>query len=737
MLRIHGKMVILCLALAASLGIGVHPASAQAPNPARLVLAFYYTWFDETTWTPARVPDVPVKPYASRDRAAMAQHVDQAKAAGIDALVVSWYGHKAENNNQTEPNVAALLEVAQEKGSKIAIDFETASPFLSGQGDIVAALQHLINVHASKPAYLRYDGKPVIFFWAIQRVPTAPGQSPLDAWRAIRQQVDPDRRTLWIAEGVDIQYQDVFDGHHLYSVAWSKNVNQTLSDWSSRVRKWSAAHNGANRLWVATVMPGYNDLRTGRTDAFVRERDNGQFYQNSWQAAVNSQPDWVMITSFNEWVEGTQIEPSQSYGNLYLDLTRDWAARFKSGQGAAPVEPTAGPQAQPTATISPTAPAVEPTTVVTPTSVLTRTATVSATLTLQPTPVLTATSTVTAALTSADRPTATVTVGRVAGLAATPPVEPTTRVAAAPTLQPTAKPSDTPAVMSVPGTVIVDRLPVRAGPGDDYAAMSFLRRGDAVQILNGDPDAQWLQVSGSTGEEGFVSAKSLEWTPVPQVPGGTESPDLLATPMDPVDEAVVLASGSKLRKGPGSSYGPLTKLNLQDALLVLGMNAEQTWLRVRMAGGQEGWVDAKVVRFGEAAPETSPVSQFTVTPTLSTAAPSLVVTPGDPATVPIITRTLVAAPTKTSVFYSAVTPTPSLTAATLMTPVTATATIVGSTMTPSPSPTFLPPAAGVLPQAGPRRTQAIAGGLLVLIGGAALVAAIGCGAMYLFSRRRI
>ncbi|HEY8477465.1 MAG TPA: hypothetical protein VIN09_11425, partial [Chloroflexota bacterium] len=44
------------------------------------------------------------------------------------------------------------------------------------------------------------------------------------------------------------------------------------------------------------------------------------------------------ISSFNEWVEGHQIEPSKSYGNLYLDLTRDLAARFKT---SAPPPPAA------------------------------------------------------------------------------------------------------------------------------------------------------------------------------------------------------------------------------------------------------------------------------------------------------------------------------------------------------------------------------------------------------------
>jgi hypothetical protein len=40
-----------------------------------------------------------------------------------------------------------------------------------------------------------------------------------------------------------------------------------------------------------------------------------------------------MVSTFNEWIEGTQIEPSvaEEYGDEYLRLTRQFAARFKSG----------------------------------------------------------------------------------------------------------------------------------------------------------------------------------------------------------------------------------------------------------------------------------------------------------------------------------------------------------------------------------------------------------------------
>lgn len=307
---------------------GAPPAVGSSGQ--RPVVAFYYAWFGLDQWLAGKVPDVPAIPYASRDRSTMVRHVEQAQGAGIDAFAVAWYGPTV-HNNQTETNFRTMLEVAGERGFRCTVDFETRSPFYHSQADVVQGLRHLINNHAAHPAFLRYEGKPVVFFWAVRDVFRGQGQSAIDAWSAIRGQVDPHHNTLWIADGADIQFLRVFDGHHLYNITWNPptNVHNTLSTWGNRVRSYASEH-GVRRVWVATVMPGYNDLFIqGRSGRFANDRRNGAYYRETWQAAMDSAPDIVVITSFNEWLEGTQIEPSASYGNLYLDLTSQFSAAFK------------------------------------------------------------------------------------------------------------------------------------------------------------------------------------------------------------------------------------------------------------------------------------------------------------------------------------------------------------------------------------------------------------------------
>jgi hypothetical protein len=52
-------------------------------------------------------------------------------------------------------------------------------------------------------------------------------------------------------------------------------------------------------------------------------------------------PHWVLVTTFNEWHEGSEIEPSLQFGTKYIELTGQFAGRFKSTRRTA--HPSAAP----------------------------------------------------------------------------------------------------------------------------------------------------------------------------------------------------------------------------------------------------------------------------------------------------------------------------------------------------------------------------------------------------------
>jgi len=72
---------------------------------------------------------------------------------------------------------------------------------------------------------------------------------------------------------------------------------------------------------VVPVIPGYTDAAIGRPRTMVHPRDNGQMYREQWQRALALHPELIFVYSWNEYFEQTAIEPTNAWGNQYLQMT--------------------------------------------------------------------------------------------------------------------------------------------------------------------------------------------------------------------------------------------------------------------------------------------------------------------------------------------------------------------------------------------------------------------------------
>ena len=300
---------------------------AVIPRP---VLAFDYMWYHHSDWSLSKMADLPTIQYNSSDDDTIDRQITSAANAGITGFISSWWGP----GDQTDLNFVKLLahsetlESQQHGHFASTIYFEGDAPGLKSVDSIVNGLRYLHSHYTNNPHFFHWYGKPVIFFWK----PLDNGRT-LNQWAAIRKEVDPDNQMIWSAEGVDLQLLNVFDGIHLFSAGYWGLVNGNMTavdqDYRNSINNYNRAH-GTQKIWAAGVEPGYDDTHVaGRSFTYRLLRQNGKTYATSWMAAIASNPDWITITSFNEWFEGAMIEPSVTYGYQYLDLTQQFIRQWR------------------------------------------------------------------------------------------------------------------------------------------------------------------------------------------------------------------------------------------------------------------------------------------------------------------------------------------------------------------------------------------------------------------------
>jgi LysM repeat protein len=298
----------------------------------KLLIANYFPWYDNNFWSQGATWDLPTIQYNSDDTSTIQRHIGWAQQAGIDGFAVHWY----QAGNRTDSNLAKIL-------SNSPAGFRSAATFLThiqpgaSRQFVIDNLRYLINNYGQQGNYLRVNGKPVIFFADMDRVSLEGAANAVSAWRSIRAEVDPGNTTIWIAEGLDPSYLNIFDGLYVYKVDHQCCPGSYVKapTWAGWVRSYERT-TGQTKFWVGTIMPGWDDTRSvGRPDlrspspAFARDRQGGAYYQATFNAVIGTNPDILLIHSFNEWIEGSEIEPGTTYGDLYLNLTKQFSNQFK------------------------------------------------------------------------------------------------------------------------------------------------------------------------------------------------------------------------------------------------------------------------------------------------------------------------------------------------------------------------------------------------------------------------
>jgi len=328
------------------------------PEPSQRAVIFYYPWYGNPqtngAWYHWNYPGVQppaditsryypaLGAYSSTSPAVIAQHCAWLRRAGVGVMALSWWGR----DSFEEHAAAGILDMAARYRIQVAFHIE---PYHGrSAAKLVEDLAYLNARYGSHPAFFRtsstsrhnlnYSQKGVFFLWSPvvdydggQTVSAEYWRTALDAIHA----ANPS--SLVIGHQTDARWVDGghFDGLYNYG-SLAHNVVGTF-DWSKSLPP------GA--WYVPSVLPGATFWNNSAPWPDLPRR-NGATYAEQWHESLGTgvQPQLVSITSFNEWHEGTQIEPleidavnshGESYSTFwplapdtYLDRTASEVASF-------------------------------------------------------------------------------------------------------------------------------------------------------------------------------------------------------------------------------------------------------------------------------------------------------------------------------------------------------------------------------------------------------------------------
>ena len=247
--------------------------------------------------------------YSTRERIALEYHLLLMKYAGIDGLLIDWYGTR----NLWDFPIAkrstdSIVKIAQEVGLNFAIVYEDWTTEANGGAMISNAkndLLYLQNNYFGLSHHIKINDKPLFTVFGPRNI-TSPSQ-----WTEIFSALDAKpffMPLIWHkdlcgdsnVEG-EFQWTDPADGDYMWSINYLRD-NYTH--------------------YIASAHPGFRDcyLAGGGSTYPVVDHQNGDFLKNRLQLAKSYNPPYLQLATWNDFGEGTMIEPTREFGYKFLNV---------------------------------------------------------------------------------------------------------------------------------------------------------------------------------------------------------------------------------------------------------------------------------------------------------------------------------------------------------------------------------------------------------------------------------
>jgi hypothetical protein len=351
--HIHICPLLTSLGILLLLGM-THPTLAahagKTPTAKRLLMAHYLPWYQAKPfskqwgwhWTMNHFapdhhvhgrPDIAsqytplIGPYDSNDPDALECQVMLMKLSGIDGVIIDWYGNDDFlDYGAVNRNTQRLIPILQRAGLRFAICYEdqTVPKEIAGgvftQPDAVAHGQRMMQwmqTHFfSSPAYLTQEGRPVLLSFGTPYYDNS-------QWNTLFSVLP--RKPLYFTE-LDRREPTASIGSFDWALP-SGGTAQALQqqvDFLKRAQFWP--------MFIPVAFPRFHDIyqKAGVSSSYGTIDDqNGQTYEETLTRALQSGAPIVQIVSWNDWGEGTQIEPSVEFGDRDLVTTQRLRRQYR------------------------------------------------------------------------------------------------------------------------------------------------------------------------------------------------------------------------------------------------------------------------------------------------------------------------------------------------------------------------------------------------------------------------
>jgi hypothetical protein len=251
-----------------------------------------------------------IGPYDSGDPAVIEYHLLLMKLAGIDGIVVDWYGlSDLFDYRLLHRNTAALFPKAAEFGLEVGICYEDQTiPKLVAAGKLAPGdrVKHAKDMLAwlrrnwfAEPSYLKLDGRPVLLSFGGSGLTDQEWAQVLPKGPEAPTYLSEHRRRTAAAGAFDWPVPK--DG-----LARAERFLKESRAWPVAI---PAAFPRFHDIYAeAKVHPSYGPIPD----------DDGRTFVTTLSHALASRAPFVQIVTWNDWGEGTGIEPTVEFG--YRDL---------------------------------------------------------------------------------------------------------------------------------------------------------------------------------------------------------------------------------------------------------------------------------------------------------------------------------------------------------------------------------------------------------------------------------